>query len=169
MIPIHPHLISQLIADRQAGLMAGARQQRLARQARAARAARPARHGPAAPRPAAPGRRAWRSSSPRARQAPAASPAQAAPAPRGLDLPNLAAPALTHPDIARQPVPGGHTAHRHLASIFRTLSRSSRAAAAGGRPPGARRRTPNGHAVTAGHRACRPPRGEPGAPPGAAP
>jgi len=33
-------------------------------------------------------------------------------------------------------VPGGHTAHRHLASIFRTLSRSSRAAAAGGRPPG---------------------------------
>jgi len=121
MIPIHPHLISQLIADRQAGLMAGARQQRLARQA------------------------------------------------RGLDLLNLAAPALTHPDIARQPVPGGHTAHRHLASIFRTLSRSSRAAAAGGRPPGARRRTPNGHAVTAGHRACRPPRGEPGAPPGAAP
>ena len=31
MIPMHPHLISQLIADRQTGLMASARQQRLAR------------------------------------------------------------------------------------------------------------------------------------------
>jgi len=41
MIPMHPHLISQLIAARQADLMARARQQRLAQQARASRRARP--------------------------------------------------------------------------------------------------------------------------------
>ena len=74
MIPMHPHLISQLIADRQAGLMASARQQRLARQARAARRARPAQRGHAAPMLAALGRLAWRRSSPRTIQTPAVGP-----------------------------------------------------------------------------------------------
>ena len=46
---MHPHLISQLIAARQADLIASAQQQRLARQARAARRARPP--SAAAPRP----------------------------------------------------------------------------------------------------------------------
>ena len=77
---MHPHLISQLIADRQAGLMASARQQRLARQACAARRAGPAQRGRAAPMLAALGRLAWRSSSPRTIQTPAAGPGQAAPA-----------------------------------------------------------------------------------------
>jgi len=71
MIPMHPHLTSQLIADRQADLMAGARQQRLARQARAARRARAAQRGRAAPMLAALGRLAWHRSSPRTIQAPA--------------------------------------------------------------------------------------------------
>ena len=63
MIPMHPHLTSQLIADRQAGLLASARQQRLARQARAARPARPAHDGRATPLLAAVlGRLAWRRS-----------------------------------------------------------------------------------------------------------
>ena len=45
MIPMHPHLISQLIAGRLADLMTSARQQRLARQARGARRAWPAQRG----------------------------------------------------------------------------------------------------------------------------
>jgi hypothetical protein len=73
MIPMHPHLISQLIADRQAGLMASARQQRLARHARAARRAGPAQRGHAALMLAALGRLAWRRS-PRTIQTPAAGP-----------------------------------------------------------------------------------------------
>jgi hypothetical protein len=79
MIPIHPHLISQLIADRQADLIASARQQRLARQARAARRARPAQRGRAAPMLAALRRLARRRPSPRTIQTPAAGPDQAAP------------------------------------------------------------------------------------------
>ena len=79
MIPMHPHLISQLIADRQADLMASARQQRLAQQARTARRARPGRRGRAAPMLAALGRLARRRSSPRTIQTPAAGPDQAAP------------------------------------------------------------------------------------------
>ena len=74
MIPMHPHLNSQLIADRQADLMASARQQRLARQARAARRARPAQRGRAALMLAALGRLPWRRSSPRTIQTPAAGP-----------------------------------------------------------------------------------------------
>ena len=74
MIPMHPHLISQLIADRQADLMASAQQQRLARQAHAARRARPSQRGHAAPILAALARLAWRRSSPRPIQTPAASP-----------------------------------------------------------------------------------------------
>ena len=81
MNPMHPHLISQLIADHQADLMASARQQRLARQARAARRARPGQRGRAAPMLAALGRLAWRRSSPRTIQAPAAGPGPAAPTP----------------------------------------------------------------------------------------
>jgi hypothetical protein len=68
MIPMHPHLISQLIADRQAGLMA------MARQARAARRARPSQRGHAALMLAALGRLPWRRSSPRTIQTPAAGP-----------------------------------------------------------------------------------------------
>jgi hypothetical protein len=79
MIPMHPHLISQLIADRQADLMASARQQRLARQARAARRARPAQRGRAAPMLAARGSLARRRPSPRTIQTSAAGPDQAAP------------------------------------------------------------------------------------------
>jgi len=79
MIPMHPHLISQLIAARQADLMASARQQRLARQTRAARQARPAQRGRAPPQRAALGRLARRRSSPRTIQTPAAGPDQAAP------------------------------------------------------------------------------------------
>jgi hypothetical protein len=60
MIPMHPHLSSQLIAGRQADLVASARRQRLARQARATGRARPARRGRAAPMLAALGRLAWR-------------------------------------------------------------------------------------------------------------
>ena len=74
MIPMHPHLISQLIADRQADLMASARQQRLARQARAARRARPTQRGHAALILAALGRLAWRRSPPCTIQTPAACP-----------------------------------------------------------------------------------------------
>ena len=74
MIPMHPHLISQLIAARQADLMASAQQQRLARQARAARAARPAQRGRAAPILAALARPPWRRTSPRPIQTPAAGP-----------------------------------------------------------------------------------------------
>ena len=64
MIPMHPHLLSQLIASRQAGLLASARQQRRARQARAARRARPAPRGHATATLAALGRLAWRRPSP---------------------------------------------------------------------------------------------------------
>jgi hypothetical protein len=74
MIPMHPYLISQLIAGRQADLMASARQQRLARQARAARRGRPAPRGHAAPMLAALDRLAWRRSSPHTIQMPAAGP-----------------------------------------------------------------------------------------------
>ena len=81
MIPIHPHLISQLIAARQADLMASARQQRLARQARAARRARPPQRGRAAPMLAALGHLARRRSPPRTIQTPPAGPDQAAPTP----------------------------------------------------------------------------------------
>jgi hypothetical protein len=76
---MHPQLNSLFIADRQADLMASARQQRLARQARAARRARPAQRGRAAPMLAALGRLAWRRSSPRTIQTPAVGPDQAAP------------------------------------------------------------------------------------------
>ncbi len=74
MIPMHPQLISQLIAGRQADLMASARQQRRARQARAARRARPAQRGHAALMLAALGRLARRRSSPGTIQTPAAGP-----------------------------------------------------------------------------------------------
>jgi hypothetical protein len=74
MIPMHPYLISQLIADRQADLMANAQQQRLARQARAARRARPAQRGRAVLILAALGRLAWHRSPPRPIQTPAAGP-----------------------------------------------------------------------------------------------
>ena len=74
MIPMHPHQISQLTADRQAGLMASARQRRLARQARAARRGRPDWRDRAAFMLAALGRLAWRRSSPRTMQTPAAGP-----------------------------------------------------------------------------------------------
>jgi len=125
MIPMHPHLISQLIADRQADLMASARQQRLARQARAARRARPAQRGHAAPMLAALGRLAWRRSSPRTIQTPAAGPGQAAPAltPRELDLLKLVAQRLTNPDTAQQLVLSEHTVHRHLANISGRIKR----------------------------------------------
>jgi hypothetical protein len=79
MIPMYRHLISQLIVERQADLMASARQQRLARQARAARRARPAQDGRAAPMLAALGRLACRRSSPRTIQTPAAGPGRAGP------------------------------------------------------------------------------------------
>ena len=72
MIPMHPHLISQLIAARQADLMASARQQRRDRQGRAARRARAAQRDPAAPMLAALGCLARRRSSPRTIQPPAA-------------------------------------------------------------------------------------------------
>jgi hypothetical protein len=49
MIPMHPFLLSKLIAGRQADLMASARQHRLALQARAARRARPDQRRRAAP------------------------------------------------------------------------------------------------------------------------
>jgi DNA-binding CsgD family transcriptional regulator len=132
MIPMHSHLISQLIADRQAGLMASARQQRLARQARAARRARPAQRGRAAPMLAALGRLARRRSSPRTIQTPAAGPGRAAPTltPREPGLLKLVARGLTNPDIAQQLVLSEHTVHRHLANILRKLSVSSRVAAA---------------------------------------
>jgi len=132
MIPMHPHLISQLIADRQADLMASARQQRLARQARAARRARPAQRGRAAAMLAALGRLARRRSSPRTIQRPAAGPGQAAPTltPREPGLPKHIAQALTNPDIAQQLLLSERTVHRHPASILRTLSLSCRAAAA---------------------------------------
>ena len=147
MIPMHSHLISQLIADRQAGLMASARQQRLARQARAARRARPAQRGRAAPMLAALGCLPWRRPSPCTIQTPAAGPGQAAPTltPRELGLLKLTAQGLTNPDIAQQLV---------LPRRGRDLRRTHRA----------RLRTPNGHAISAGHRACRPP--WPGLPPG---
>ena len=64
MIPMHPHLTSQLIAARQADLKASAR---------------PAQRGRAAPMLAALGRLARRRSSPRTIQTPAAGPDQAAP------------------------------------------------------------------------------------------
>jgi len=96
---VHSHLIGQLIAGRQADLMASARQQRLARQARAARRARPAQRGHAATMLVALGRLAWRRSSPGIIQTPAAGPGQAAPTltPRELDLLQLAARGLTNP------------------------------------------------------------------------
>jgi hypothetical protein len=74
MIPMHPDLIRQLIADRQADLIASARQRGLARQASAARRAR---RGHTAPLLAALGRLAWRRSSPRTIETPAAGPGQA--------------------------------------------------------------------------------------------
>jgi hypothetical protein len=90
MIPMHPDLIRQIIADRQADLMASARR------------ARPAQRGRAVPMLAALGRLAWRRSSPRTVQMPAAGPGQAAPTltPRELDLLKLVAQGLTNPDIA---------------------------------------------------------------------
>jgi DNA-binding CsgD family transcriptional regulator len=147
MIPMHPHLISQLIADHQADLMASARQQRLARQARAARLVRPAQRGRAAPVLAALGRLAWRRSSPRTIQTPAVGPGQAAPTltPCELDLLKLLAQGLSNPDIAQQLVLSEHTVHRHLANILRKLGLSCRAAAAAwGVRTRARLRTPNG-------------------------
>jgi hypothetical protein len=64
MIPMHPHLTSQLIAARQADLKASAR---------------PDQRSRAAPMLAALGRLARRRSSPRTIQTPAAGPDQAAP------------------------------------------------------------------------------------------
>jgi DNA-binding NarL/FixJ family response regulator len=121
---------------------------------------------------AALGRLAWRRSSPRTIQTPAAGPGQAAPrlAPRELDLLKLVAQGLTNPGIARQLVLSERTVHRHLANILRKLSLSSRAAAAAwGARTGARLRTANGHAISAGRRACRPPSAEPSVPPSATP
>jgi hypothetical protein len=74
MIPMHPHQISQLVAGRQADLMASARQQPLAGRTRAARRARRTRRGHAAPMLAALGRLAWRRSSAPTIQTPAAGP-----------------------------------------------------------------------------------------------
>ena len=71
---MHPHLISQLIAGRQADLMASAQQQRAARQARAARRTRPAQRSHAARVLAVLGRLAWRRSPARTIQTPAAGP-----------------------------------------------------------------------------------------------
>jgi DNA-binding NarL/FixJ family response regulator len=109
MIPMHPRLTSQLIADRQAGLMASARQQRLARQARAARQARPAQRGRAAPMLAALGRLARRRPSPGTLQAPAAGPGHAALTPREPGLLKPGAQGLAGPDIAQQFVLSDHT------------------------------------------------------------
>jgi hypothetical protein len=88
---MHPRLISQLIADRQGGLAASARQQRLARQARAAQ------RGRAAPMLAALGRLRWRRSSPRTLHARAAGPGQAALTPREPGLPKPGAQGLANP------------------------------------------------------------------------
>ena len=74
MNPMHPHLTSQLIADRQAALIASARQHRLARQARAARRARPAPRGHPAAMLAALGRLPWRRPAPPTMHTPAAGP-----------------------------------------------------------------------------------------------
>jgi DNA-binding NarL/FixJ family response regulator len=128
MISMHPHLISQLIADREAGLMAAARQQRLARQARAARQARPAQRRRAAPVLAALGHLARRRPSPRTIQTPAAGPGQAAPTltPCELDLLQTCRAGLSNPDIAHQLALSDHTVHRHLANILRKLSLSCR-------------------------------------------
>ena len=74
MIPMHPHLISQLIADRQADLMASASAATpgLGRPAPPAGPGLPSGH--AAPMLAGLGRLAWRRSSPRTIQTPAAGP-----------------------------------------------------------------------------------------------
>jgi DNA-binding NarL/FixJ family response regulator len=129
---MHPLLISQLAADRQADLIASAQQQHLAGQARAARRAQrsPRRH--ATPLLSALGRLARRTPAPRTVHPPAADPGQAAPVltPRELDVLKLVAQGLTNPDIARQLTLSEHTVHRHLANILRKLSLTSRAAAA---------------------------------------
>jgi hypothetical protein len=74
MIPMHPHLISQLIADRQAHLMAAAQQQRLVRQARATRLARPVQLSRTAPILAALGRLPRRRCAPHPIETPVAGP-----------------------------------------------------------------------------------------------
>ena len=155
MIPMHPHLISQLIADRQADLMASARQQRLARQARAARRARPVQRGRAAPMLATLGRLAWRRSSPRTIQTPAAGPGRAAPtlAPRELNLLKLVAQGLTNPRhrpaaraqrAHRAPAPGQHPpqAQPLLPRRGRGLGRAHRGSSENSEWPRYKRRPP---------------------------
>jgi DNA-binding NarL/FixJ family response regulator len=129
---MYPFQISQLVADRQAGLIATTRQQHLARQARAARRSRPGPHRPAVPLLAALGRLARRTPAPGTVHPPAAGPGQTARVltPREIDVLKLVAQGLTNPDIARHLVLSEHTVHRHLANILRKLSLSSRAAAA---------------------------------------
>ena len=131
MIPMHPHLISQLIADRQAGLMASARQQRLARRARAARRARPGQRGHAALMLAALGRLAWRRSSPCTIQTPADDPGQAAPTltPCELDLLKLVAQGLTNAQIARMLWISLGTVRKHLENAYGKLEVHTRTAA----------------------------------------
>jgi DNA-binding CsgD family transcriptional regulator len=132
MIPMHPFLLSKLIADRQADLMASARQHRLARQARAARRARPDQRRHAAPLWRALGRLVRRRPSHRAGQAPAVGPGEAAPVltPRELEVLKLVAQGLTNSDNARHLVLSEHTVHRYLANIFRKRRLCSPAAAA---------------------------------------
>jgi hypothetical protein len=83
MIPMHPSLISQLSADRQADLTGSARHQRLARQALAARRAGPGPREYAAPLWPALGRLLPRRPSPRTVPAPAAGPGEASQATKG--------------------------------------------------------------------------------------
>jgi DNA-binding CsgD family transcriptional regulator len=132
---MYSFLISQLTADRQAGLIATTRQQHLARQVRATRRARPGPHRPAAPMLAALGCLTRRRPSPRTIHPPAGGPGQAAPVltPRELDVLKLVGHGLTNPDITRQLVLSEHTVYRHLANILRKLSLSSRVAADLGR------------------------------------
>jgi DNA-binding CsgD family transcriptional regulator len=132
---MYTYQISQLTADRQAGLIAATRQQHLAQQARAARRSHPGPRRPAAPMLAALGRLTRRRPSPRAVHPPAGGTGRAAPVltPRELDVLKLVGHGLTNPDIARQLVLSEHTVYRHLANILRKLSLSSRAAAGLGR------------------------------------
>jgi hypothetical protein len=151
MISMHPHLISQLIADRQADLMAAARQQRLARQARAARRARPAQRGRAAPVLAALSRLAWRRSSPRTIQTPAAGPGRAAPTPCELDLlktrragtdqPRHRPPARAQRPH-RAPAPGQHPSQAQPVLPRRGLRRAHRGSSENSERPRYKRRPP---------------------------
>jgi len=169
---MHPHLISQLIAARQADLIASAQQQRLARQARAARRARPPQRGRAAPMLAALRRLPRRRSPPHTIQTPTGRPR---PGHADADTP-LTRLTPTHPAQTGQPPhhppARAQRAHRapapghHPPQAQPLLPRRGRGL---GRAHRARLRTPNSHAISAGHRACRPPSGEPSVPPSATP